>query len=390
MEAHIALEVRAPLRALELGQRNVEACRGTEAAVEESEVEVDVAVGRGTEHDAATRGCLVQHLFHGLLAGHVGLALAGALHAFTNGFAVEELPYFIRYIGQLSVVRQFIADTQVGVGTDIYTDHGRLEVDEGESAALLLAFRITQIEVPPHGRTFLALLLHGDTEVKSHLSTRLEFSRLLGFSFIPLGLAVVIANLVGQAALHVLHQLVAFLLQFVELSLEFICNRLNVISQLRGICLGIHRNIECQVLVCVVVVIDDGCIGVHHAIDSLHVSVEDKGGQATIAVIQVLVVNTRHLEVALQRTLACRGAQSDAHDHANQSLLARGTLLVLIVATAVEVETARDARNLDGGYLDTRLASHLGFQETPGEGISLAVVVVVVGGTRLDDEELAR
>ena len=245
MEALIVMEVRAPLWILELGQCNVEACGGTKIAVEESKVEVDVAVGRGTQHDAATGGCLVQHLFPGFLAGYVGLALAGTQHALTSGFAVEELPYFIGYIWQLAVVRQFVADAQVGVGADVHTDDGRLEIYQREAAALLLAFRITQIDVPPHGRTFLAFLLHGDAEVQGNLSTHLDFCGFLGFGFMPLGLAVIIANLIVQAALHVLDQLVAFLLQFVELSLEFIRNRLNVISQLGSICFGIHRNIEC-------------------------------------------------------------------------------------------------------------------------------------------------
>ena len=127
----------------------------------------------------------------------------------------------------------------------------------------------------------------------------------------PLGLAVVIANLVVEAVLYILHQREGFLLQFVQLVLKCAGLCLNAARQFRCVHLGIHRHVQGQVLVGVVVVIDDACIGIYHAIHGLHVAVEYEGGESVV----VPVIDAGHLEVALQGTLACRSAQPDAQHH---------------------------------------------------------------------------
>ena len=100
---------------------DVEACIDTQAAVEDTQVDIDVAVDLGTHHESASRsGVGSEHLLRGL-ARLLCLVDVGTFHA-ALALAVEEVGDVGRYGRQLAVVGQFVADAEVHVGSYLDAD----------------------------------------------------------------------------------------------------------------------------------------------------------------------------------------------------------------------------------------------------------------------------
>ena len=137
----------------------------TQAAVEDAQIDIDVAIDLGAHHESATRlGVGSEHLLR-CLAGLLGLVDISTLHA-ALALAVEEVGDVGGDGRQFAVVGQLVADAEVHVGPYLDADDARVEVDEGELAALL-EVRFTEVDVPSALIQFLAVLHEGDLQVEA-------------------------------------------------------------------------------------------------------------------------------------------------------------------------------------------------------------------------------
>ena len=91
-------------------ERGVESGHALEAAVEQSEVETDVAPCAGADHDAAVDVALLQQVLHGLRARALRLLQVGVHVGVGVLVSAEELLYLLRDGGQGAVVGQLIAE----------------------------------------------------------------------------------------------------------------------------------------------------------------------------------------------------------------------------------------------------------------------------------------
>ena len=234
----------------------IEACDGIEGAVEKTEVDADVAPGAGTDHDAALTGVGVEELLGSGLAAALGLAEVGTHVGLVGFVSAEELGNRGRYGRQCTAIGQFVAEAEVGVGTDVHIDDDAVVLQESEAAALVLG-GFAEVEMPLRRGVFLSVLDPGNLEFQ--IDFRFAGSDAQLFLFLIRGLTRLgffRIHLVAGEGRHValgtndpLEELlgIQFFLELCEFALQSFecCIGLgNLSDECLGVRAGIHGDVE--------------------------------------------------------------------------------------------------------------------------------------------------
>ena len=391
-------KVHTRIVALEVTDRDVEARRRTHVAIEEAEVHIYITPYRGTEHHATTGLRIGQEVVARLGAGVVGLRDVVALHT-TLLSTVEEPSYLFGYRGQLPVIGQLIAQTEVGVGTDGHRNDFRFKVDERKLTTLVVV-GLTKVEVPL-GRT--TWLLVADIKIKAHLERRtakrcaiVALVLVFGLLFLIGGhvFFVILILLLALVAHSALEALLSCLLDFFELSCDSIHLALHFgertielvhnLLELATVESSIHGEVELEVAFLFVVLIDELDLTLDDATDRRHRTIEQERGERLLLGVE----GNGQVEAALDGlTIARRDAHTE--DKTNRTLARTRIELVARVIDAVDVETSTNVVEGHWRHGDTHLATHHHVEEAPGEVVALLLVVEVTAlDVHLEDAAL--
>ena len=287
----------------------VEAGDGIDAAIEESEVYIDVAPGGGTHHDASLAGVRVEELPGGGCAAAVGLADVRTHVGLVGLVAAEELRDLRGDGWQLAAVGQLVAEAEVGVGADIDFHKCAVVLQELDEAALVLG-GLADVEVPLRGLVGLFVFDPRDLELQVDLGLQCRDAALLLLVLLLLvaefGVVVVwclaisvlliVAGEAIESGLRVLHPLVDFLriqlcLELIHLGLQRLQGFIGL-GDLRDEFLGVgsclHGDVEAKVavysLMCIVllVLVDERAFCFDQSIYGRDGAVEHEGGEAVV------------------------------------------------------------------------------------------------------------
>ena len=386
---------------------DVEAQDGINGTLDEAQVDGEVAIGHGTHHHAA--GDVAVEALEGQLASLLSLRGVVALIIAVLG-TVEELGNLVGQRWQFAVVGQLVAQTDIGIGTDVAIHDAGVEVDEGERTALLLV-RLAQIEMPLGFLVFLAAGSPCDLHVKrdggAHLGQPALLLRLRGIGhragiFLGTGrsgffLVRVARRILGIGTYLAAQSLLAVGDDFLELvagqHLHLVLDGTEVGTEgihgsghRLGAERSIHRDIQLQVAVALGVLIDEGHLGIDDATHALDVSGHVEGGEA----LALAVIDDVEREVALECLAVGRG-HTELHEDTDESGHVLGLLVVALrVARAVHVEAA--AQLGDGTGAKLYLAVDAQMHPSPGVALLAFALTFVfkVSSVAMDSEEVAR
>ena len=386
---------------------DVEAQDGIDGTLDEAQVDGEVAIGHGTHHHAA--GDVAVEALEGQLASLLSLRGVVALIIAVLG-AVEELGNLVGQRWQFAVVGQLVAQTDIGIGTDVAIHDAGVKVDEGERTALLLV-RLAQIEMPLGFLVFLAAgspcNLHVKRDGGAHLGQPALLLRLRGIGhragiFLGTGrsgffLVRVARRILGIGTYLAAQSLLAVGDDFLELvagqHLHLVLDGTEVGTEgihgsghRLGAERSIHRDIQLQVAVALGVLIDEGHLGIDDATHALDVSGHVEGGEA----LALAVIDDVEREVALECLAVGRG-HTELHEDTDESGHVLGLLVVALrVARAVHVEAA--AQLGDGTGAKLYLAVDAQMHPSPRVALLAFALTFVfkVSSVAVDSEEVAR
>ena len=268
------IEVSTP-SALEMAQRKVEACLHSHVGKDESEVELDKSIYLCAKHHATIHGA--HNIFHTALTCSVSIASRGRLHT-ALASAIEELANLCRQRRELTIIRQFVAKADVSISAHLHCNNLGIKVDERYLTTLFVV-RFTYIYMPLRLWQILLVCPERNPEVECdrrlhsfHSTLRLLSISILHGRFIPaLGLVVRISIKTWQGSFEILLETIKLIVEFLHLLSELV-ETFSELVELCSACLECH--IELEVLVHVITLINNACLGVHQTSCALDVSVE--------------------------------------------------------------------------------------------------------------------
>ena len=194
-------------------------------------------------------------------------------------------------------------------------------------------------------------------------------------------------------ALELLHLGIEVSLELIELLFLFLQGLVQVAHGIAESALetSLDGDVEGKESLLVIVLVEQLHVSIDDAADGLYIALEHEGGQSVL----VLVVDDVEVHVAAERFLAGSGSQSESERDAHHAMLrlrvAEGSRLGVIDRSAVEVETAGDAR--DDQWVETqrrRLGIHVQVGSEESERVAVGILLgrhVVVAALDVELEE---
>ena len=372
--ARTARQVHAHHLAAKVAHRDVETGFCTEVAVEQAQIDRDVAPNRCSEHHTARhfRGSVLEEQVFCLLTSVFGSLDVITIYAALRS-SIEELTNLFGDRRQCAIAWQFVAEAEVGVGTHAHRYNLALEIDKNKLASLRF-LRLAEIYVPlvrTVGHHLVAVRTFGNGLFVSYANVELNLqARTLGtyafalfgvgilllIIFLHVGLVVAALSAFGTFVLHCALEsgfrvhIIAF-----ERRCPF---AYEVVDSTVERC--IYRDIELEVAFCVVVLIHQFNRRVYDAAYRFHTTAEDECGK----LLNLVVVSHSNLKVAAECNLV-DGADAHAEDYTYGALLRLWSKRIVFIVLAVEIYAAMYVVESDWRDWQAAFAASLNIEEAP-------------------------
>ena len=396
--AHSRTVVHAEGCVTVVDEGSVETCQGLDLSIEQAQIDIDVAPGRGTDHDTAFGiGGAEQR------TDHCGARAVDLLdispHISTLALvAAEELRDLRGYRRQSTIVGQFVAQAEVSIGSNIHGANGTVELEEGEGTTFVFC-GFADVEMPLRSVVGLIVLSPGNLELDGYLELTVghvgsfgslaffRLRRLLGiiaFLCFAAFVSLIVAGQLLQPLLRIGHHLIE--VGLVQTALELVERFLhalqlpiesgNLFAHFLGVGPAFRSDVQAEIAILRLgalqfILVHHAHLGTDDASYCLHFSIEHEGRET----VGLAVVGDQHIHVRLESLLASRSGHRHSESNANIAVSRFGVaieLIVFLVLTgcrlAVEVEAATDAVDDQRIQADARFAL-CGHQEvSPGKG----------------------